>query len=391
MPGKLDHFVRLAAFYFAICLVAGVHLPFWPVWLVGRGLSASDIGLLTMIALLLRVVTGPLIALAVDRIGQRRTPIIALSIAMLLSFALFGLTHSFMAILFVTLLSSMTFPAIMPLIDTMTLNQYTERKIDYGQVRLWGSISFIAATTFGGWLFSRGGYDMILLMVLIGCGFTVATSLILPRETAHSVSARGRPDWRQALELCRDRRFLFFVAAGSLIQAGHAVYYTFGTLNWLRLGIGDTTIGMLWALGVISEIILFAFSPKVSARCGPVTLLALGGAAGIVRWTLTAFNPSLPLLIVLQCLHAFTFGAVHLGAMHFINQAVPKHLAVTAQGVYGAVSIGVVMGAVTYGAGLAYTAFDSRAYLGMALLCGIGCLCALQLRRVWAGEVLAQA
>jgi len=117
----------------------------------------------------------------------------------------------------------------------------------------------------------------------------------------------------------------------------------------------------------------------------------LGGAAGVIRWTFTAFNPPLELLFALQCLHAFTFGATHLGAMHFINQAVPPHLAVTAQGVYAAISIGIATGIVTYGSGFAYTAFDSLAYLGMAMLCGIGCLCALQLRRAWTGEVLAQA
>ncbi len=380
---------RLGFYYFAIFVVAGVHLPFWPVWLTARGLSPGDIGLLTGAAMLLRVITGPLIAFASDRVGRRRAQIILFSILLGLSFALFSLVHSFAAIFLVTLLTSTLIPSIMPLIDTLTLTQYTERRIDYGRVRLWGSISFIAASMAGGYVLSRAGHEVILPMVLLGCGVTALAALLLPRETAPApgVLAR-RAGWREAAALCRDRRFLLFLAAGSLIQAAHAAYYTFGTLNWQRLGLGGSLIGGLWALGVISEIILFAFSGRVTARIGPAQLLALGGLAGVLRWTLTAFNPAIWLLAPLQCLHAFTFGATHLAAMQFITRAAPAHLAVTAQGVYAATSTGVVIGGVTYASGFAYSAFGGLAFLGMAALCGLGVICALRLRLQWHGEAL---
>ncbi len=379
---------RLAFYYFAIFIVAGVHLPFWPVWLTTRGLSAGDIGLLTGAAMVLRVITGPLIAFASDRVGRRRTQIVLFSVLLGVSFALFSFAHSFAAIFLVTLLTSTLIPSIMPLIDTLTLAQSTERRADYGRVQLWGSISFIAASMAGGYVLSHTGADMILPMVLGGCAVTVIAALLLPREPAQLSTSRKQASWRDALILCRDRRFLLFMAAGSFTQAAHAVYYTFGTLNWQRMGLGSTLIGILWALGVISEILLFAFSGRVTSRFGPAALLVLGGAAGAVRWTLTAFNPAIWLLVPLQCLHAFTFGATHLAAMQFITRAAPAHLAVTAQGVYAAISTGIVIGGVTYASGFAYTTFGNLTYLGMAALCALGGLCALQLRRIWAGRSL---
>ncbi len=386
---SFGHSFRLAFYYFAIFIVAGVHLPFWPVWLTARGLSAGDIGLLTGAAMVLRVITGPLIAFASDRVGRRRAQIILFSILLGGSFALFSFAHSFGVIFLVTLLTSTLIPSIMPLIDTLTLAQSAQGRADYGRVRLWGSISFIAASMAGGFVLSRAGAGMILPMILAGCAITVGAALLLPKEAPHGPGETPlRAGWREALHLCRDRRFLYFMAAGSFIQAAHAVYYTFGTLNWQRLGLGSTLIGALWALGVISEIILFAFSGRVTSRFGPATLLALGGAAGILRWTLTAFNPNVWLLVPLQCLHAFTFGAAHLAAMQFITRAAPAHLAVTAQGVYAAVSTGIVIGGVTYASGFAYSAFGSLAFLGMAALCALGVVCALWLRRNWAGGVL---
>ena len=387
---EIGHSSRLAFYYFAIFIVAGVHLPYWTLWLTAHGLSAGDIGLLTGSAMVLRVISGPLIAFASDRIGQRRAQIVLFSLLLGGSFALFSLVHSFAAIFLVTLLTSTLIPSIMPLIDTLTLAQSMQGRADYGRVRLWGSISFIAASMTGGYVLSNTGAGMILPMILAGCAITVVAALMLPKETPlGSDASPRRAGWREALRLCRDRRFLVFMAAGSFIQAAHAVYYTFGTLNWQRLGLSSTLIGGLWALGVISEIILFAYSARVTARFGPAALLALGGAAGVLRWVLTAFDPGVWLLIVLQCLHAFTFGATHLAAMQFITRAAPAHLAVTAQGVYAAVSTGIVIGGVTYASGFAYSAFGSLAFLGMAALCGAGCVCALWLRANWAGDALA--
>ena len=128
---------RLAFFYFAIFIVGGVYNPFWPVWLTAHGLSAVEIGLLTGMAMALRVITGPLIAFASDRVERQRAQIILFSILLGVSFALFTLAHSFAAIFMVTLLTSTLIPSIMPLIDTLTLAQSAQGRADYGRICLW--------------------------------------------------------------------------------------------------------------------------------------------------------------------------------------------------------------------------------------------------------------
>ena len=388
MRGAFELSFRLGFYYFAIFIVAGIHMPFWPVWLSARGLSAGDIGLLTGAALLLRVITGPLIAFASDRAGRRRAQIILFSVLLGISFALFSFAHSFIVIFLITLLTSTLIPAIMPLLDTITLARSTENRVDYGRIRLWGSVGFIATSMTGGYVLARAGHEIILPLILTGCAVTVAASLLLPGETTPATATR-RPHWREAVHLCRDRRFLLFLAAGSLIQAAHAVYYTFGTLNWQRLGFSGDLIGVLWALGVVAEIILFMFSRRLTGRFSPAGLLALGGGAGVVRWGAMAMDPGAFWLVPLQCLHAFSFGATHLAAMQFILRAAPAHLAVTAQGIYAALAMGVVIGGVTYGAGFVYAGFGSLAYLAMAALCALGGLFALGLRKNWADGALA--
>ena len=164
-----------------------------------------------------------------------------------------------------------------------------------------------------------------------------------------------------------DRRFWIFIFAASALQASHQVYYGFGTLYWP------------WAEGVLAEILLFWQGRRLLARLGPIGLMVLGGIAGILRWSLAGALTSLPFIAALQLLHAFTFGASHLGAMHFLSRAVPPSAAARAQSLYAALSSGLGGGLVMGIAGALYSAFGGGAYSFMAALSAAGLVGAVAL------------
>jgi PPP family 3-phenylpropionic acid transporter len=157
-----------------------------------------------------------------------------------------------------------------------------------------------------------------------------------------------------------------------MIQGSHAVYYAFGTLHWQAAGYSDDVIGALWAEGVVAEIVLFAFGGPLVRRLGPARLLALGGMAGTVRWLVLGLTDALPALVSVQALHAFTFGAAHLGAIHFIARAMPPALSATAQSLYSAVVMGLGTGLMLVASGPLYAALAGAAYLAMAAAALVG-------------------
>jgi PPP family 3-phenylpropionic acid transporter len=169
--------------------------------------------------------------------------------------------------------------------------------------------------------------------------------------------------------LLRDSRFLMVAAAAALIQASHAVYYGFSALQWQAAGLDGATIGTLWAVGVVAEIALFAASARFSME--PTVLLFAGAAGAVMRWGAMAFDPPPVLLLLLQCFHALSFGATHLGALGFVARAAPAGLGASAQG-YLAVALALVMAAAMGISGELYARWDSRAYAAMALLAAIG-------------------
>src|SRR5207245_11779618 len=114
-------------------------------------------------------------------------------------------------------------------------------------------------------------------------------------------------------DLFRDRALVAAAAAASLIQASHAIYYGFSALDWQAAGLDGGPIGALSALAVVAEIALFAISGRLPLA--PTTLLMLGAAGAVVRWSAMAFAPPPALLVPLQCLPALSFGATDRGPL----------------------------------------------------------------------------
>ena len=60
--------LHTAAFYVALFMATGVHVPFWPLWLSDWGLTAEEVGLYTALGIAVRVVAGLAIPALADRL-----------------------------------------------------------------------------------------------------------------------------------------------------------------------------------------------------------------------------------------------------------------------------------------------------------------------------------
>src|SRR5439155_12811659 len=163
--------------------------------------------------------------------------------------------------------------ALMPLGDSITLAAVREEGLDYGRIRVWGSISFILASVGSGALLAVGSPaapadNQILMLVLAASAVLVAACIAIPSETRRTAVMRSR--WAALGRLAADRRFWLFVASAAALQSSHQLYYGFGTLYWREAGLSDTVIGALWAEGVVAEIVLFWYSATLLARFGPL-------------------------------------------------------------------------------------------------------------------------
>src|SRR5205807_4080928 len=70
---------RLGMFYAASFLVVGIQLPFWPVWLAGRGLDPQQIAFVFAAAIWAKVIATPALGALADRLGRRRAVMVTLA------------------------------------------------------------------------------------------------------------------------------------------------------------------------------------------------------------------------------------------------------------------------------------------------------------------------
>jgi PPP family 3-phenylpropionic acid transporter len=227
----------------------------------------------------------------------------------------------------------------------------------------------------------------VLYVGLAGIVMLVPLALWLPaaeaqrRDQAQHASF-GIPD------LLRSRPFLLFMIAAGLCQASHAVLYSFGTLTWRAAGIDDITISLLWGLSVAVEIVLMLASPWLLARLGATGMIGLALACGMVRWLGMAFTTELWALVLLQALHAGTFAACHLGAMAFLQRALPPSGMALGQSVYYAIGTGAAQAVIFQIAGVLYGAYGQKAFLGMFVVSAAGMVAIITLARRWKGGLL---
>ncbi len=379
--------VRVSLLFAAIFFLTGTNLPFLPIWLSWTGLGPREIAIVTAAPLFVRVGVMPLIAVAADRVGDHRRFLIGLAWAGVAALLLLAQARGFWPIFCCLALFAVTWTTIMPLAETVAMSGVRSAGLDYGRMRLWGSLSFIAASMLGGWVVDALGPASAIWLIVAGGVMTAAAAHTLrPSIGPRHLEAASIPthlDPAGALDLLRSPLFLVFLLAAGAVQAAHAVFYTFGTLHWQAQGLSAEWAGRLWGISIVAEVGLFAFSRAVVTRIGAVELIGLGAAAAVLRWLAMGLDPPLLLLVPLQLLHALTFGATHLGAIHFMARAVPEGQAGAGQALYSAVTGGLGMGAAVLIAGPLYAAFGGRAYWAMAALSAVALMASLALRRLW--------
>lgn len=148
-------------------------------------------------------------------------------------------------------------------------------------------------------------------------------------------------------------------------------------------------IGALWATGVTAEILLLTQMRRLARELRPDIIMAIGATGAALRWLLVSTAPPLGVLFFVQMLHAFSFAATYIGAIEFIDRAVPNQLANTAMTLNSTLGVGAITGVATVAAGYLYDGRGaSAAYLLMAAMAAASALIALALLRVWRGGTL---
>ena len=340
---------RLSGFYFFYFALLGSAAPFLGLYFDHLGFSAARIGELVAIPMLMRCVAPNLWGWLGDATGQRLMIVRLGAVCTLLSFGLIFYGKSYAWLALVMALHAFFWHAVLPQFEVITLAHLREQASRYSQIRLWGSIGFIVAVVGLCALFDRLGLDVYPVAVMAVMVGIVISSIWVPDAVPEQ---RPELDGQGGFlrQLCRPGVLAFFVSVG-LMQVSHGPYYTFFSIHLEALGYGRSTIGMLWALGVVAEILLFLVMAALLARFSLRQVLLASFALAAIRWLLLGtLADHLGVLLVAQLMHAATFGSFHAAAIHFVQRSFGHRQQGQGQALYATLAgIGGALGALYSG------------------------------------------
>ena len=367
MPSKT---ARLAFLYAALFYELGVNLPFFPIWLKAKALDDAAIGLFLAAPLLARIVANPVVTAFADRSGRARTTLVACAFAVALGTGILGVLDGFAGILAVVVLIALAQGPLIALTDSLTLRTlagHPGAELLYGRIRLCGSLAFAAASLSAGWMLTLLPVSFVIVLLTASAFATALAATALPAGEGGPEAKAREPHrlshpWLVGATIC----------GAALVQASHAAVYAFSTIHWQEQGLGGATLGALWAVGIVSEVALFAFAGRyVVGLRGWLALLLAGGIIATLRWIGMATDPALPLVVLLQAAHGFSFGATHLGSIFLLARLSPLGMRTQVQGWLAAGWAGS-MAVLTSVTGRLYPSWGEGVYLLMACAAGVG-------------------
>lgn len=335
---------RFASFYFFYYAAIGAFTPYIGRWVSALGHGGYVVGGMLSLWYASRIVAPPAWAALTAR-SQRPGMWLVYGCALgLLCYAGFTMTRSAPALLAVMAAFGFFYNALLPQFEAMTLTALGRDSHDYGRIRLWGSLGFLVVAGSYGALMDRVGD---LAFPWLSLPLLVAALLAAwphrndrPPEHVAKVADAGHLWKRPGV-----RRFLLVAL---LAQAGFGTFYVFFTLHMQDHHHNGLAVGSLWAIGVLAEVAMFWFAPRLIARVGASRLLGICLAIGAVRWAVTALcADSFAILCAAQLTHAFSFAVFQSCCMQMMTQYFPGRRAAAGQSLlYGFSSgVGGVLGA----------------------------------------------
>ncbi|MDX2506679.1 MAG: MFS transporter [Gammaproteobacteria bacterium] len=328
---------RLSSFYWFYFATLGAFIPYWGLYLSNAGFNALEIGQLVAVIMATKIVAPYLWGWIADRRGNRLMIIRFGAILAALGYAGIFLADTFWWLFLILLVFSFFWNAILPQFEALTFNHLDKQEHQYSWVRIWGSVGFISAVTTTGMLLTSVSIRYLpLVILLLLTGIAVSTFMV-----SDHAGKRLQSDHQPLTDILKNKQVFALLLACLLVQASHGPYYTFYSIYTESHGYGKSWIGILWAIGVLSEVVAFIMMPWLVKRFGLRTLLLTSLFSGSLRWFLIGyFIDNVFVTTFAQVFHASTFGVYHAVAIAYIHRYFKGKNQGKGQALYSSVSFG---------------------------------------------------
>lgn len=373
--------LRASIYQFTVYLPGGVASVFMGIWLSDHGIPADQIGIINALPTLALLLLNIAVGRVADKADDWRSALIVLSLASALAPLPLYFVSEFWGILLVWALCATTNGLVAPVIDAATVRMTQRNGTDFGVIRAWATVGYVVGAGGLGILLNMLGSGAFVTLYVVMVVLRAFLAFLLPRfrTPAPQVTlADADPSVAPPQSRLRDALqpwFVLPILAFALVNSSNSIIGSFGALLWHENGIASYYLGPLLGFAAVGEAALMFAWRRFGGRYTARNMILVACVAGLVRFTIMAFNPSVEVLFLTQLLHAFSFGLGYFGVVHFIANWTNEANAAEAQGFANMLNMAAAMaGLVIFG--YLMELVGAQAYLYSTLTCvlAIGCV-----------------
>jgi nucleoside transporter len=210
---------------------------------------------------------------------------------------------------------------------------------DFGPVRLWGTIGWIAAAW--PYIFFPDRTNMFFFTGAASLALAIF-SLFLPHTPPKPAApGEGSFAWLKAVKYLQVLSIFVLFVVTFIDTAVHQCYFIWTETFLQKIGVAKNYTGTVMSIGQVAEIGTMAVLGMVLKRLGWRTTMIVGILGHFVRFGLFAFVPLQWLAISINVVHgvcyAFFFATVYI----FVDEYLPKDVRTSAQGLFNVMILGL--------------------------------------------------
>lgn len=322
--------------YFLYFGVMGIFLPYFNLYCYHLNFSGFQIGALSALRSVVMIVFSLIWSVLADRFQIRRPLYILCNFLSTALWIFFFYTTDFWTMLAIMVFYTLFYAPIISFLEAFTMDVLGEAKKSYGRLRVWGSMAFITTVLVLGRVIDM--YSIEIIIVLIFCGSLIQASISIKIP---DIRIKKETTFRSKAKVLMTQKVAVFLFCAFLMLVSHGAYYGFFSIHLEELGYDKTFIGIAWALASISEILVMINSDRIFKRFSMENVLIFSFMVAALRWFALFFAKSSPAILLLQLLHAITYGTFHVASILYIDSLTPPEAKTLGQAANNAVTYGL--------------------------------------------------
>jgi nucleoside transporter len=235
------------------------------------------------------------------------------------------------------------------LTNSIAMINMKDSEKEFGQIRVWGTIGWIAAgLLLTGWRHLGTNTPAIILQgdTLFLAGILSIIMGIQSFSLPHTPPQKeGVKPWAflESLKMLKDKNFVIFVCITFIVATELEFYYilTAPFLMSDKIGISGTWIPAVMTVAQLAEIFVMSFLlSRFLKKYGMRNTLAIGAIAWPIRYIIFAIGSPAWLVVASLSLHGFCYVFFFVAAFIYVDKVAPADIRASAQSLIAIIALG---------------------------------------------------